>query len=110
MNIHNHISLSGCFVTDQGSQPKERVTRAIHPLNKEHSTGTRTFPRWKVVLSGTRIPVENAPGGALSHSGEAGRHRSRIRDKGQDKQDRRAKRTLVSGVDCVDSSSSRTRM
>lgn len=46
---------------------------SLKGANPTHSTGTKTLLRWKVVLSGTGLPVGSAPGGVLSHSGEAGR-------------------------------------
>lgn len=77
---HNHISLPGCLVMKQGFQPKRSKASILH-RNKDTAG-------WKVELSGTGIPVRSAPGGALSHSGEAGRPWGNLGGKGLDTQTR----------------------
>lgn len=65
MNTHDHTGLSRGLVTDQGSQQ-----RRVKP---ESSTRRTTFPRWKAMLPGKGIPMENTPEGALFPPIEWGR-------------------------------------
>ena len=75
-----------------------RGAKPAHHRNKD-------IAGWKVELSGTGIPVGSAPGGALSHLGEAGRPWGNLDGKGLGMQTTEgAKRTQGSGVNYTNSS------